>query len=60
MFDPHKFAAADKRSKEARRAERKALKLAKREIRKAARMFCGMASKQPPMPVAVARIIREI
>jgi hypothetical protein len=73
MFDPHRFAAADKRSKEARRAERKALKQAKRELRKSPRMSdhtaghvsgtdptMGMASKQPPMPAAVARIVGEI
>jgi hypothetical protein len=39
MFDLHRFAAADKRSKEASRAERKALKLAKRAARR------GMADR---------------
>jgi hypothetical protein len=71
MFDPHRFAASDKRAKEARRTERKALKLAKRAARRGMAdrtaghvssddPTMGMASKQPPMPAAVARIIREI
>jgi hypothetical protein len=58
-FDPHRFAASDKRAKEARRSERKAAKLAKRAARRmqdhtsghvsAEDPTSGMASKQPPM-----------
>jgi hypothetical protein len=68
MFDLHKFAAADKRAKEARRAERKAAKLAKRAARRgmadltagqvsADDPTSGMADRQPQIPAGLAHAI---